>query len=568
MPSIKQRIKNVNKEISILIALIPAFIIFVIYIPALQNGFLDWDDGIYVFDNQHIKSIDLGFFRWAITDLSTGFWHPLLWFSIALDYRIWGLNPLGYHLTNILLHAVNAILVFILTVRLNRYCILNNNKTIIAGFVTAFFFGIHPLRVESVAWVVERKDVLSAFFFLLSLITYLKYVTSLSPKKLLFYFGSLLFFISALMSKSMAVSLPIVLLILDFFPLNRLTIEEGLKNVKGVIIEKLPFFLAGAISSFITIKGHAPVEAFGSVSFVSRVFIALNGFVFYLVKIVFPFNLAPLYPHPGEIDIMGIRYPGSVFGLIIITVFCIQSLNSGKKIFIAIWLYYIVTLIPVIGILKIGRFFAADRFTYLPSVGIHILAGLGVAAIFESCKKKYILIFFLILILLSAMMMFKTVRQIAIWHDNVTLWSTEIKLHPDVLISYYNRGTAYLDMKKYPQAINDLSKASESPIYTMRAYANRGIAYYKMGSYNEAVSDLSRAIHFGSKSADDYFYRGDASFHLGNYPSAMEDFHTVIQLNPTDAEAYYKLGLLYSKLGDEQRALFFYIKADALGWKP
>lgn len=234
-----------------------SFITFLVYIPALGNDFVNWDDAQYVYKNQHIQSLDLKFLGWAFSSVVVSNWHPLTLASLALDHAIWGLNPMGFHLTNVAFHVLNTLLVFILTLRLVDHekgdkttC---NPTALAAGIVTALLFGTHPLHVESVAWVSERKDVLCAFFFLLSIGAYLEYVSpkysSNGPKKQLYYGCTLFFFILALLSKPMAVTLPFVLLILDFHPLGRL---DGRRR-GWAVVEKIPLFILSAASSAMTL---------------------------------------------------------------------------------------------------------------------------------------------------------------------------------------------------------------------------------------------------------------------------------------------------------------------------
>ncbi len=245
-----------TNKVRFLFAALIAFLTFIVYLPALRNGFVYWDDNLYVFENPDIRSLDLAFFRWAFFGFHVSNWHPLTWISHALDYALWGMNPLGHHLTSIILHAVNTALVVLLALKLldivrekseekASALFLNNRAVLIAAGVTGLLFGIHPVHVESVAWVSERKDLLCALFFLLSIMMYVNAVTRMGhgaegktvPMRALL--SALCFFVLALLSKPMAVSLPIVLMILDWYPLNRM---RSWKALWPIGIEKLPFF--------------------------------------------------------------------------------------------------------------------------------------------------------------------------------------------------------------------------------------------------------------------------------------------------------------------------------------
>jgi hypothetical protein len=383
-------------------------------------------------------------------------------FTHALDYSFWGLDPRGHHLTSIIFHTFNTLLVFILVVQLlgcgraGKTGIPNgftgpDKKALIAGIVTALVFGIHPVHVESVAWISERKDVLSVFFFLLSVLAYLKYTSSRNSKRSISYGACLLLFTMALMSKPMAVTLPVVLLILDYYPLGRMSLEGGLKGAKWSLLEKVPFFVLSLLSSLITIWAQHTGGALTTLEAYPlkvRILVALRAYAFYIYKMVLPIDLAPFYPYPRSIDFFAIEFLVSFILLIVITTLCLWSVKR-YKLFSAIWLYYLITLIPVIGIVQVGEQAAADRYTYLPSLGPFLLAGLGAGIVFEiSSKKLYRTAIIATLVVLSGILVNKTVKQTAIWQDSITLWSYEIKLFPNrVPIAHINLGIAYGNMR-------------------------------------------------------------------------------------------------------------------------
>ncbi|MDA8173669.1 MAG: hypothetical protein M0018_03650, partial [Nitrospiraceae bacterium] len=243
---------------------------FLVYLRTLKNGFIDWDDGRYIYDNPHIHSLNVSFLKWAFSGFYFSNWHPLTWISHAMDYAVWGLNPMGHHLTGILLHSANAFIVVILAIRLMEawekakgerdVAFLEGNGKLIAGVVTGLIFGLHPLHVESVAWASERKDLLCALFFLLSILAYIKYAIIPHPGPLP-YLLALAFFALALMSKPMAVSLPLVLLILDWFPLGRIF---SFKSFRAAFTEKLPFIALSLGGSALTIVAQDRGEAIKS----------------------------------------------------------------------------------------------------------------------------------------------------------------------------------------------------------------------------------------------------------------------------------------------------------------
>lgn len=544
-------------------ALVVACITFLVYLPALQNDFINLDDDVLVYENQHIKSIDLRLLRWAITDVSTGLWHPLLWLSFALDYATWELNPAGYHLTNIILHAVNTFLVFILVIRFLEAGSNDKEKPhkrpIIAGIVTALLFGVHPMRVESVAWIAERKDVLYAFFYLLSLLVYLRYASANSKK---YYLLCLVFFVLSLMSKPMAVSLPIVLLILDFYPLKRL---GGSEKVREVLIEKLPFLLLSLLLSAATVwihplGGGLQAEDMEIFSPQARVFAAVRLYLFYLMKITLPFNPAPIYPPLLRSGLFSFEGIGAFIGVAGLILFSIWLLKRSKMLS-AVWFYYLATLLPVMG--QVGAQSMASRYTYLPSLGPLLLIGIGTATLFERyLRKEHRFILITALLLPISIFVIKTTRHIGIWKDPITLWSHEIKRFPASRHEVYrNRGAAYYKLGYYQHAIEDLNKAARFKPQDPSVYTIRGSVYEELGNYGQAINDYSKAIEIKPGYAKAYHNRGFNHSRLGNYRSAIEDFNKTIELDPQSAVAYNNRGIVYTRLGDNLSAINDFNKA-------
>lgn len=331
-----------SPNISVTRLIVPLCILlitFVIYIPSLKNGFVNFDDYLYVYENPNIQKIDLKFFKWIFTAEANTTWHPLTLLSIAVDYSIWGLNPFGYHLINVVFHAINTVLVFLLFIRLST---VRGEISIIPAAIASLLFGIHPLHVESVAWISERKDVLCAFFYLLSIFIYLKYIST-KRKKFFYYTLCLFFFILALMSKPMAVTLPVVILILDFYPLERL---NKMKDALPLLIEKIPFLILSLILSIITINFHQTdrvLKTLEQYPLIPRILVALSAYIFYLIKMVFPYNLAPFYPLPAQTDIFTLTYLISGFTLAALTVFSILAYKKNK-VYLAVWGYYLVSI--------------------------------------------------------------------------------------------------------------------------------------------------------------------------------------------------------------------------------
>lgn len=534
-------------------------IAFFTYFSALQNGFVNWDDNVYVYENPNIRSIDIGFFKWVITAIVSSSWHPLTIFSLALDCKCWGLDPFGYHLTNIILHLLNTILVFILTEELIKTKGNDNSKAglkaTIAATTTALLFGIHPLHVESVVWISERKNVLYAFFYLLSILSYLKYAFSDSKKgKVKYYILCLFLFVLSILSKSMAVTLPMILLILDFYPLGRIS-EKNIK-AKKIFIEKIPFFVLSLISSIITV--YSQTDALRSLEeypLSYRLIVSMYSYFFYIMKMISPTLLAPFYPYPNASIIFSTHYLIACAIILGITIFSIWNLTR-KRLFATCWLYYIGTLLPIAGIIKVGDAAAADRYTYLPSLGMFLLAGLGIATFFERVSiKAYKIVGVSILLLLSVILIDKTVRQIAIWQDSMTLWTHQVMLYPDNALAYNHRGSAIAQQGDLYRAKKDLNKAiSLNPMYT-DAYHNRGIVYNNLADFQHAISDFSMAIVLNPLYTEAYYNRGVAYDKINKYEEAILNFTKTILIEPGHIKAYNCRGIAYANTGNHSEAI-------------
>ena len=504
-----------------------ALLTFLVYLPSLGSDFVNWDDDFYVYDNPAIRSLTPEMLRYAFSTPVGPNWHPLTMVSLALDYSLWGSNPFGYHLTNVILHTINTLLVFVLAVRLFEAAGAAGSaggRGLVAATAAAAIFGLHPLRVESVVWVTERKDVLFALFFLLGILSYIKYVASCTRAARGYYIGALTLFALSVMAKAMAVTFPAVLLILDFFPFKRLG------TFKRALLEKVPFFALAAVFSALTVwVVHAKGFMYPAydLSVIERVLVALRGYGFYLYKMALPFGLAPLYPLPSEPALVSLEYASSLLLFLGISVACVLLLRKSR-VFMAAWLFYLVTLLPVIGILQVGGQAVADRFSYVPLLGPTMLAALGAALVFDRVRERgrygaaaraaLLTATFLALALLS----YKTVLQTRIWKDSVTLWTYEVKLYPD---------TAY------------------------QAHFHLGNAYTDKGRTLNAIPHYIETIRIRPNHKESRFMLAEALVKLGRLGEAAGEFEAFIRLDPDYAQARFKLAEVYRGLGRNREAM-------------
>jgi tetratricopeptide (TPR) repeat protein len=538
----------------IIIAASVAIVTFMVFFPALRNGFVSWDDNLFVYENPHIRSLDFSLLKWAFTNQKYQ-WSPLRWISHAVDYKIWQLNPLGHHLSSIIFHALNAFLVVVLTVKLLEVAKLKiqpyptgeeemnfRRKALIAGVVTGLLFGIHPLRVESVAWVSERKDMLFAFFFLLSLIAYLRYYRHSYNRreKHLYYMLALVFFLMSVMSKATAVTLPLVLILLDLYPLERVNFRSGLSVWRRIFVEKLPFFAIGGTVAWINIgvhEGMGFVVPLAKLSFIDRILLAVKTFAFYLMKMIWPFNLTLIYGLPYNVSMSIPETAGLLLFFAVVTASCIFLWFRGKRLWLAVWIYYIVMLLPLSVIKVFSSSFAHDRYTYMPSIGPFLLIGLATAAIYEkvtgakqwrlSLKTAGVAAAIAALISLS----YITIRQTAVWKNSLVFWSYVIEKAPvKIAGAYYNLGNAY-----YADGL--LDKAIEQYETTLRIQPGFKGTHYKLG------------IIYQSKGLPDL---------------AIQQYETALRLNPDDMEVHNNLGVAYQSKGLLDKATEQYQKALSL----
>ncbi|MDA8098720.1 MAG: tetratricopeptide repeat protein [Nitrospiraceae bacterium] len=552
----------------------------VVYLPALRNGFVIWDDPHLVVENINIRSLDGRFFRWAFSTTSLAvYWHPLTWISHALDYAVWGQNPLGHHLSNILLHAANTFLVVLLSWTLlesasgtpagPRY---SGRFLGIAAGATGILFGIHPLHVEAVAWISERKELLYALFFLLSMLAYTRYAASRegaagAQRPLRSYLLSLVFFLLALASKPMAVTLPAVLLIMDWYPFRRFTSRRAAWSVFG---EKLPFLLCSAAISIMTIlpqKAVGTLPTFADVPPLERLLVAGKALVWYLVKMALPFGLSPLYPYPRQFSPVSVEYILPVVLLAGITAGCLRY-AAEKPSWLALWAYYLVSLLPVLGLIQVGHHFMADRFTYLPGIAPFLVLAIAVAGAWErnaAWRERHrsvpaLAVPVVIVLVLAGL----TISQIAVWRDTITLWSRVIELEPNrVPVAYTNRGIAFMEAGRIEQALADFDQALRLDPSAV-SHMNRGKAYQALGKIGLAIEEYTAALRLDPSYALAYTNRGLAYQGKGENARALEDYTAAITLQPDDPRSYTNRGILFGEAGRNDEAIADFTAAIAV----
>ncbi len=540
-----------HKNLIVMIAL--AVTTLAVYWQVRNFEFVSFDDTKYVRDNSYVNS---GFTRqglvWAFTD-SISYWHPLTWISYMLDCQLFGVNAGGHHIVNLLLHIINALLLFTVIRRITD-CLWQS------AFVAALF-ALHPLRVESVAWIVERKDVLSGLFWMLTMLAYLRYVKN---RRLVSYLSVLVIFSLALMAKPTVAALPFVLLLLDYWPLNRfanLSSAPPQKILRSLVLEKVPFFVlsiaAVCISSILTQRLGSAISL-KAVPMTLRIENAIVSYVKYIGMLAWPVNMAVFYPYPASMPLWQVV----AALLVLLLLFALMFRTAGTRpYFLVGGLWFIGSLLPSIGIVQAGLWPAvADRFTYLPAIGAFIAVTWGANDLLQKWKYKQIVLglsAFAVIAILTVLTWF----QVGCWRDSISLFGHAVEVTNRNNFAYNNRGTAYAERGESKLAISDFNKAIEIDPKFANVYYNRGNVYKNTGRYDLAIADYDKATEINPKYAAAYYNRALTYKSLGQYDMAIADYSKAIEINPTDADFYNNRGNAYKNKGEYDLAILDYNKA-------
>ncbi|HSU52977.1 MAG TPA: tetratricopeptide repeat protein [Candidatus Dormibacteraeota bacterium] len=512
------------------------------YLPALHNGFVNLDDPVFVYANRHVQGgLKWEGVRWAFTSVDRGFWQPLAWLSLMLDGELFGPRAGGYHLTSLVIHCVNTVLLFL---ALRKFTGATWRSAFVAGL-----FGIHPLHVESVAWASERKDVLSALFFMLSLLAYADYAkqpetTGLkrpwsSPPYLL----CLLFFICGLMSKAMLVTLPVLLLFLDWWPLRRVSKSSW----QFVLLEKAPFFALSLVFSITTVfaqKASGAVQTISRFPVPVRVGNAILSYAEYLVQMVWPFKLAAFYSYPRTFPALQL---GSAALLIIVLTFVAVRAIERRPYILVGWLWYLVSLLPVIGLVQVGSQSHADRYTYIPLIGIFVCLAWVAHDLTARWQDQRVVSGIVATFLLLGCFVLSR-EQVGVWKESETLFQHALAVTKDNEIAHNNLGTAIFRKGKVDEAISHFQEAIRlRPQYAL-AWANLGTAYITKNMLGAAITNLQQAINLDPHYAGAFRNLGTALAKQGRVDESLPYFYKALSIDPRDAEAHYNLGYaLYRK---------------------
>ncbi|MGA1868191.1 MAG: tetratricopeptide repeat protein [bacterium] len=544
---------NIRCEILVCVFLVIATL--AIYWQVRNHEFINYDDPKYITNNKYVqRGLTSESIIWAFTATDAANWHPLTWLSHMLDYTLYGINPGRHHLSNVLFHIVNSLLLFLLFWKMT--------KDLWQSSFVAALFALHPLNVESVAWVAERKNVLSTFFWILVILIYLFYIKNPKFNR---YLLSIVFFILGLMAKPMLVTLPFVLLLLDYWPLDRFQYRHSIDDnnlpqrlpIFHLVYEKIPFFVLAAAASIVTFLIQKKGGAVGSLDLYplsSRIANALVSYIKYMVKMICPHDLAIIYPYSSILPWW------QVIGacLLLISISSLMIIAMKRHPYLAVgWLWYIGTLVPVIGLVQVGNQAMADRYSYVPLIGLFIIIAWGIPELLPKWrhrKKAFAAIAGVFLSILMAI----TCVQVRYWANSITLFEHTIDVTVNNYKAYNNLGEAFVHLGNYEKGIIYYSEAVRINPNYYGAYNNLGVAYAHLGNYKKAISHYSEAIRINPNYAVAHCNMGVTLTRQGNLKEAIAHYFNALRIYPNYALAHNNLGSALEKQGKIVEAIKHY----------
>lgn len=559
------------KHLRFFLVIIIVLVTFVTYFPTFYNGFLtDWDDGIYVVENPNLQALDskslFDVLKQTFTEYSNGHYHPITTIVYILVYKFFGLNPMVYHGVNLLIHLMNSVLIFFLV-----FQIFKNH---IISFLTAILFATHPMHVESVAWISDLKDLLCTLFYIAALYVYVK--RHKSPG--LHWNAKIwLFYLLALLSKSMAITLPFVLILYDFYVERKFTAK--------IILSKLPMILVSVVVAYISVQAQKSNNALGDIDAVPLYFrfcFASYALMLYVFKLFYFFNLSAFYNYPiltdGKLPLQ--YYLALLFPLIL---FFIIIKNKWNKYLLWFCIgFFVITIFPVLQLVPAGNVIIADRYTYLPYLGLFIILAVIVNEVIQrgiTMSPKVVIGITALFVIISA---YSAYCRTKVWKDSLSLWDDTIhknpqaalpynnrgvlsfkkgdyersltdfnnvlQLNPKYLSAYYNRGLCLIRLNRFKESINDFNYVlNNNPRDVVSVLMNKAYANTNAGNYMDAIQDYTSVLKLNRNITDAYYFRGFNYFTINQFEAAIKDFGYAIQLNPKLAKAYYFRGLSFYK---------------------
>jgi tetratricopeptide (TPR) repeat protein len=550
-----------------------AAIAFLVFSPSLRNEFVLWDDVSLFTNNQAYRGLGWTQIRWMFTTTLMGHWVPLTWLTHGLDYLIWGMNPIGYHLVNLLLHGANAALLYFIARRLLAKATRFSETALRLGAIAAsLFFALHPLRVESVAWATERRDVLSGLFYLSTVLMYLKASETNGRARIELLISSVVLYVLAFASKSMVMTLPFVLILLDVYPLRRLSGDWrswARPESRSLWREKVPYLtiaLAGG-----TVAYFAQQQFFTSLNrlgWSARPWIALYGFWFYVAKTALPIHLSPLYELPLVVSPVDHKFLFPALGVVLVSAIAL-ALRRRWPAGLAAWLYYGIVVAPVAGLTHAGFQLAHDRYSYLPCLGWALLIGAGVGAIVQTRAAGVLRPGFSAgiggaAVLGLAGLGVLTWQQIEVWRTTENLWRYAIENEEACAICQNNLGALLYNEGHYAAARGYLERALQLRPDRDKVHKDLGLTLMYLGLNVDAIAHFRRAVELAPSDVEVRNDLGVALLRERRYQEALAHFRYALTIRPDDVMVLSNVGQVYVDIGTPERSLDYLKRSVAL----
>jgi protein O-mannosyl-transferase len=528
-----------------IIGLALALITLMVYLPATHDNFINYDDQDYVTENSMVqKGLTWAGVKWAFTTGHASNWHPITWISHMADCEFFGLNPGGPHLVNVLFHAANSVLLFVLLLRLT-------GEIRPSAFIAALF-AWHPLHVESVAWISERKDVLSMFFGLLALLSYVRYAKENHRRS---FWLAFLFFALGLMSKPMLVTLPFVMLLLDFWPLRRFS---NTALCLPLLLEKIPFFLLTIVSCLVTFfvqsqQGGNAVDSLEMVPLHYRLLNTVIAYGRYLLKTVWPVNLTVIYPLPDHLSWMYAAAATSAMALLVISWLVWRGARACPYL-TAGWLWFLGTLVPVIGLVQVGSAGLADRYTYFPLIGIFIAVTFGANDLAKRLRIPKIVLLAAASVILATCLIL-TGQQLRYWRDSETLFAHAVAVTKDNHVAHVNLGVALDQKGELNEALEQYRAAEQLAPELYHIHNNIANILDRQGHPAEALAEYREAVSRQPNLAFLHNSLGGELVTLGRFDEALQEFSRAIQLDSHYAQPHLETAKIFFQQGRDAEAI-------------
>ncbi len=561
--------------------LIPAAVALVTvmaFLPTLENGFVNWDDDKNLLENFHYRGLGWEQLRWMFTTFHMSLYRPLTWVTFGSDYLLWGMNPIGYHLTSLILHVASAVIFYSITLRLLSAAFSSTPSgtalRVAAGF-GALVFAIHPLRVEAVAWASARSEILSGLFFLAAILCYLRYSTvpDAGPGRRRWLIACLITYGFSLLAKAVGVTLPILLVLLDVYPLRRLGAAPAkwfVPAARRVWWEKLPFLLLATGIGFVALLAKEQLGAmrsFGQHDIVARAMQSMFGIAFYLRKTLLPLELSPLLELPVQSD----PWDGSYLlsGALVLGISAGLFLSRRRwPAGLALWISYIVILLPLLGIAQSGPQITADRYSYLSCLGWAALAAAGLLYCWRLWatgyfRRRTFLLAGVCAILITAALGVLTSQQVRVWHDSQSLWKQVLSVAPSK-IAHNNLANFLVGRGRFEKAMEHYREALRVDPNYAPAHNNLGLALAGRGHLETAMEHYRQALRIYPAYAEAHTNLADALLNRGEFAAAVEHYREALRINPADPKVHNNLALALTHQGEVRTAVEHFRRALAL----